>query len=139
MASSRFSIKEQKLLLKGMLILSENAEQAGVAIYRYLFEIEPELKALFKNTDIHAQGQVLLKFLSTLMTSISSIEDIQPDIQALKKRHIQYGILPEHYLIFGEALLLTLSEILEKDFTAEMESVWMKAYALLVISIRTAD
>lgn len=139
MASSRFSIKEQKLLLKGMLILSENAEQAGAAIYHYLFEIEPELKTLFKNTDMHTQGQVLLKFLNTMIVSLSSMEELQPDIQALKERHLQYGVSTEHYLIFGEALLLTLSEILREDFTAEMESAWMKVYTLMVISIRTAE
>lgn len=139
MASSRFSVKEHKLLFKGMLILSENAEQTGAAIYRHLLEIDPELKTIFKNTDMHTQGQELLKFLNTMVISLSAVDDIRPDILALKKRHLAYGISTENYLIFGEALLLALTEILAKDFTAEMESVWMKVYTLIVISIQTAE
>lgn len=108
MASSRFTPAERMLLLKGILILSEHADKAGQIFYQYLFEIDPDVKDLFANTNVEAQ-------------------------------HKSYGISAEHYLPFGEALLMTLAEIFEEDFTASMESVWMKMYTLVVITIRSAE
>ncbi len=137
--SSRFTLAERKLLMKGLLIFSENIEHGTQVLYDHLFEIEPNIKPLFANTDMQAQGQALLGFLNTMVTSLAAIKDVQPDVKALKERHLEYGVKSEHYLTFGEALLISLAEVLGDEFTAEMESAWMKVYTLVVISIRTAE
>lgn len=137
--SSRFTHAERKLLMKGLLIFSENLEEATALLYNHLFEIEPDIKDLFAATDMHSQGQAVLGFLNTMVTSLAAISDIQPDVKALKQRHSDYGVRPEHYLSFGEALLISLANVLGDDFTAEMESAWMKVYTLVVISIRSAE
>ena len=43
------------------------------------------------------------------------------------RRHVTYGTKPGHYATIVKALLQTLGECLEKDFTPEMETAWRRA------------
>ena len=49
----------------------------------------------------------------------------------LARRHVAYGVRPEHYQPVGAALLWTLEQGLGDQFTEETRAAWTHAYGTL--------
>ena len=105
------------------------APQTGIAamiFYRNLFTLDPSLRSLF-HTTIELQGR---KFMDSLEYTVASLENPQaliPALEAMGRRHVTYGTKPEHYATIVKALLQTLGECLESEFTPEVETAWRRA------------
>ena len=106
------------------------AETAAELFYQRLFELDPSLKPLFKG-DMTEQGRKLMAMLATVVNKLDQLGDLMPTIQSLGKRHIDYGVKPAHYDTVGEALLWTLEQGLDSEFTAEVKDAWVAAYSAL--------
>ena len=106
------------------------APQAAELFYGKLFELDPELKPLFKG-DMTEQGAKLMKMIGTAVNGLTDLEAIVPAVQDLGKRHVGYGVVDSHYDTVGEALLWTLDQGLGPDFTDEVEAAWTEVYGLL--------
>jgi hemoglobin-like flavoprotein len=110
--------------------IGPRAESVASLFYARLFEIDPSLRPMFK-TDIRAQGQKLIQMLAVAIHALNNLDSIVPAVQALGRRHVAYGVKPEHYTTVGEALLWTLAEGLGDEFTDEVREAWTAAYILL--------
>jgi hemoglobin-like flavoprotein len=105
------------------------APQSGIAamiFYRNLFTLDPSLRALF-HTTIELQGR---KFMDSLEYTVASLENPQaliPALEAMGRRHVTYGTKPGHYATVVKALLQTLGECLEREFTPAVEAAWRLA------------
>lgn len=106
------------------------ADQAAALFYGRLFETAPELRPLFKG-DMTEQGRKLIATLAVVVNGLRAPEAILPAAQSLARRHVGYGVLPEHYAPVGAALLWTLEQGLGDGFTPEVETAWTAAYGLL--------
>jgi hemoglobin-like flavoprotein len=106
------------------------AEQAAGLFYGRLFEMAPETRALFKG-DMTVQGEKLMSAIATVVDSLGEIETIVPVVQDLAKRHVAYGVAPEHYQVVGAALLWTLEQSLAEAFVPELRDAWAAAYGTL--------
>jgi len=106
------------------------AGQAAALFYGRLFETAPETRALFRG-DMAAQGEKLMAAIAAVVNSLGEIETIIPVVQDLAKRHVAYGVRPEHYPTVGAALLWTLERGLADDFTPEVAAAWAAAYGAL--------
>jgi nitric oxide dioxygenase len=106
------------------------AETAAGMFYGRLFEIAPEVRPLFES-DLSDQGRKLMATLAVVVNGLRDLEAVVPAVEALARRHVAYGVRPEHYDPVGSALLWTLAEGLGDDFDPETESAWAGAYALL--------
>ena len=106
------------------------AEAVAAMFYARLFEIDPSLRSMFKS-DLRSQGQKLIQTLAVVVYALDRLDQIIPAIQALGRRHVDYGVTPEHYAIVGEALLWTLENGLGADFTPEVKDAWTVAYTLV--------
>ncbi|HWG04697.1 MAG TPA: globin domain-containing protein, partial [Beijerinckiaceae bacterium] len=62
---------------------------------------------------------------------LDRIETIVPAAQALARRHVAYGVRPEHYAPVGAALVWTLEQGLGSDFAADVAEAWKAAYGVL--------
>jgi nitric oxide dioxygenase len=49
----------------------------------------------------------------------------------MARRHVDYGVQPEHYAYVGSALLYALGQGLGTDFTPAVKLAWTDAYGLL--------
>lgn len=105
-------------------------QAAALFFYGRLFETTPELRALF-HRDMHVQGQKLMKALATVVGGLGHIEAIAPVARDLAKRHVAYGVQPEHYPLVGAALLWTLQQGLGDEFTPTLRAAWATAYSAL--------
>jgi nitric oxide dioxygenase len=106
------------------------AETAAALFYGRLFETAPETKALFKG-DMAAQGKKLMGAIALVVNGLGRIETVAPTVRELAKRHVAYGVKPEHYATVGAALLWTLEKGLADDFTPEVRAAWTDAYGAL--------
>lgn len=122
---------EKQLVTESFTKVAPIAEQAAEMFYSHLFEIAPDTKPLFKKTDMKEQGRKLMQTLATAVGSLYRLEQIVPDIQALGKRHVAYGVTKDQYATVGEALLWTLEQGLGDDFTPEVKEAWTKVYTTL--------
>ena len=106
------------------------ADTAAEIFYGKLFELNPDLKPLFKG-DLTEQGKKLMTMLDTVVKSLKNLEVIMPAAQASGKRHASYGVKDEDYDTVANALIWTLAQGLGDDFTDEVKEAWVAAYTVL--------
>jgi hemoglobin-like flavoprotein len=106
------------------------SEQAAELFYGQLFTLDPTLKPLFKG-DMKEQGKKLMATLNLAVTSLTKLETILPAVRDLGRRHVQYGVLDEHYDTVGKALLWTLEQGLGDGFTEDVKDAWTETYITL--------
>jgi hemoglobin-like flavoprotein len=113
------------------------ADQAAVLFYDRLFALDPSLRSLFK-PDLTEQRKLLMAMIGTAVNGLDKLETIVPAVQALGRRHRNYGVTDAHYGTVGEALLWTLEQGLGEEFTPETRNAWTSAYGLLSGTMKTA-
>lgn len=112
-------------------------ETAAELFYGKLFELDPELKSMFKG-DMAEQGKKLFTMLDTVVKSLDNLEAVIPAAQASGKRHAGYGVKDEDYNTVAEAFLWTLGQGLGDDFTDEVKDAWVVAYTVLADTMKAA-
>ncbi|MCH2037589.1 MAG: globin domain-containing protein [Rickettsiales bacterium] len=105
--------------------------------YDTLFNIDPSLKALFKH-DMEQQKRKLMVSLDMIVKGLDQIDMILPAIEKLAIKHVSYGVKPEHYTLVGNALLITLQEVLGDDFTPALRAAWIEAFRTLATAMKNA-
>ncbi|MBZ2170047.1 globin family protein [Marinobacter sp. F4216] len=111
------------------------ADQAAAMFYSKLFEMDPQLKPLFKG-DMTEQGQKLMKMIGVAVNSLGRLDDIVPAVQQLGVRHVGYGVKDADYDTVGGALLWTLEQGLGDDFTPECKEAWTQTYTVLASTMK---
>lgn len=97
-------------------------------LYEKLFELVPDSKKLFENTSWDRQNQMLISAIGKIVKSIDSWDTIKPDLEAIATRHINYGLSPEHFAYFGQALIHMLKNSLGDNWNTELEDAWKAVY-----------
>ncbi|HEY4920288.1 MAG TPA: globin family protein [Xanthobacteraceae bacterium] len=119
-----------KLVQDSFAKVAPISEQAAALFYGRLFEIAPEVRPLFKG-DMTEQGRKLMGTLAVVVNGLGDLNAILPAASALAKRHVSYGVTPDHYAPVGAALLWTLERGLGPQWTPELAAAWAAAYATL--------
>jgi hemoglobin-like flavoprotein len=101
---------------------------ASDLFYARLFELDPNLAALFAETDMKRQGRMLMQTLAIVVKSLDDLAVVVPAVEALGRRHVAYGVKPADYETVGAALLWTLEHGLGDAFTLEVRAAWAGAY-----------
>ncbi len=119
-----------KLVQETFAKVAPISDKAAVLFYDRLFEIAPQVKALFPK-DMTEQQRKLMSTLAIVVNGLSDLPSILPAASALATRHVAYGAKAEHYPVVGQALLWTLEKGLGKDWTADVAEAWTTAYTTL--------
>lgn len=119
-----------------MLIIKNSWSQAiaqpdnpGVLFYENLFTEAPCLIPMF-HSDLEQQQAKFSAMISYMVMHLQTMPDIQAEIEAMGKRHVQYGVKPEHYEIVGKALIGTLETTLGDSWDTETAVAWTNLYNL---------
>lgn len=112
-------------------------EDHGVAIttrfYKNLFVAHPELLNIFNHAN-QAQGRqqtALAKAVYAAALHIDNLEEILPAVVQIGHKHVSLGVLPEHYPVVGEHLLIAMKEVLGDAATDEIMEAWEQAYGVI--------
>lgn len=106
------------------------APVAADMFYARLFELDPDLRKLFKG-DMRSQGAMLMSMLSTAVRGLSDSNALIQVLMALGRRHTGYGVKDKDYSTVGQALVWTLEQGLGDDFTPEVREAWLAAYNMI--------
>ena len=106
------------------------ADVAADLFYARLFELDPQLRLLFKS-DMKRQGAMLMSMLASAVRSLENPEPLVPVLKSLGRRHVTYGVSDAHYATVGQALLDTLAHAMGPAFDDETRAAWASAYDLL--------
>jgi len=113
------------------------SEAAAEIFYGKLFDLDPELKPLFKG-DMKEQGRKLMAMINTAVNGLDKLDAIVPAVQELGKRHVAYGVKDEDYDTVGTALIGTLEIGLDKAFTDDVKEAWVTVYTVLATTMKDA-
>jgi nitric oxide dioxygenase len=119
-----------KLVQQSFAKVAPISETAAVLFYDRLFEIAPQVKAMFPS-DLTEQRKKLMATLAVVVNGLGNLESVLPAASALAKRHVGYGAKAEHYPVVGAALLWTLEKGLGDGWTPETAAAWTAAYGAL--------
>ncbi|CAN0504391.1 unnamed protein product [Phaeothamnion confervicola] len=119
-----------KLVQTSFAQVAPIAATAADLFYGRLFEIAPEVRAMFPD-DLSGQKKKLMAMLGTAVAGLSRLDTLLPAVRALGQRHAGYGVSAEKYVPVGAALLWTLEKGLGDGFTAETRDAWATAYRVL--------
>jgi hemoglobin-like flavoprotein len=119
-----------KLVQESFAKVAPIADQAAVMFYNRLFEVAPQVKAMFP-ADLTEQRKKLMATLSVVVNGLSNLDSVLPAASALARRHVSYGARAEHYPVVGGALLWTLEKGLGDGWTTEVADAWTAAYGTL--------
>ena len=111
-------------------IIAPIADSAAALFYSKLFELDPSLRSMFK-ADMTDQGKKLMQILGVAVSSLNNLEAIVPAVQDLGRRHVKYGVRPQHYNTVAEAILWMLGQTLGNAFTPEIKQSWTEVYTVL--------
>ena len=119
-----------KLVQESFAKVAPISEQAAVIFYDRLFELAPQVRAMFPN-DMTEQRKKLMATLAVVVNGLANLETVLPAASALAKRHVAYGARPAHYPVVGGALLWTLEKGLGEAWTPDVAAAWTAAYGIL--------
>ena len=105
-------------------------KEAAELFYRKLFELDPGLRRLFTG-NMEQQGAKLMQMITAAVNGLNRLEALLPGVRQLGARHGTYGVRDEHYDTVATALLWTLEQGLQHEFTAEVKAAWIKVYGVL--------
>ena len=106
------------------------ADKAAELFYNRLFEIDPELRAMFPD-DMTEQMSKLMAALTVAVRGLDDPAQLLPAIQELGRKHKGYGVLDTHYDTVAEALMWALETGLGEAFTPQVADAWAAVYGLL--------
>lgn len=114
-------------------VLKEHGLDITTHFYKIMFANNPEVKGFF-NMDKQASGEQPKALAMTVLAAAQNIDNLEallPAVKKIGKRHVEVGILPEHYPIVGKNLLAAIKDILGDAATDEIMEAWGKAYGVI--------
>ena len=114
------------------------AETAAQLFYARLFELDPDLKPLFKG-NLTEQGRKLMQMLALAVSSLDRMDQLLPVVRSLGTRHVVYGVRDKDYETVGQALLWTLRQGLGEAFTPDVEAAWSDVYTTLASEMQSGS
>jgi len=127
----------------------------GELLYRYTFDLAPVSMNLFpasvrnkyrewtpdeegeEDADLMqsvALRKLFAKVVNAVGCTVAGLRDtgsLVPMLLALGNRHIAYGVPESYWEVLGQALDMTLADILGEDYTMEVKSAWATVYKFM--------
>lgn len=104
--------------------------------YDKLYELDPDVRALFSSTNMDEQRHRLMESLGQLVRDIGDTEQFVSTLVMLGRRHATYGVRDSDYDAVGVALLWTLEQALGPAFTPEAREAWNETYHAMASVMR---
>lgn len=120
-----------RLVRRCFSLASTNTPQIAALFYDRLFELDPTIRRLFENTDMNEQRKKVMHMLAFIVNTLDDPVTFQSTMQALGKRHLDYGVQKDHYDLFNTALLWALEKSLDSKFTPAMREAWRTTLQLM--------
>ena len=122
--------QQKQLVQESFKKVAPIAPLAADLFYARLFELDPQLRLLFKS-DMKRQGMTLMTMLTSAVRGLDNPDALVPILKSLGRRHVVYGVKDSHYATVGQALLDTLAHAMGDEFDDEMRAAWTAVFSLI--------
>ena len=129
-ASPLLDDDEAGLVEESLRLHNDRYDRVVGHFYAALFVEAPELRAMFPAA-MDVQRDRFFKALTAAAHEMSNFQRLVPMLAQLGREHRKYGVRPEHFDVFGRALLDTLRHHLSAYWAPELEHAWTRAYRLI--------
>ncbi len=106
---------------------SQKCADPAPLVYRRLFELHPELEALFL---MDSDGGVRGSMLQTCLTAILGLAESSPTprfiIAAARMDHPAFGVKDDQFDLMFAAIRDTFRDLLGADWTADTDAAWTR-------------
>ncbi|MFK8185650.1 MAG: globin family protein [Phormidesmis sp.] len=127
-------------LTASFALLREHESEFSQSFYSTLFADYPQVKPLFTTTHMDEQAKKLFASLVLVVNNLTKPDTLTTALKGLGTRHIDYGVLPEHYPMVGASLIKAMSATLQEAWKTEHTEAWTDAYAAITeIMLKGAD
>lgn len=124
-----------ELIQQSFQQLRLSADTVALLFYEHLFTENPALKPLF-HSDMEEQGRKLMSLLGVVVVGLPQIEQMTPMLRGLGSRHAAYGVKDADYEAVRNALLWTMEQALQEQFTPAVRAAWTEAYAMMALRMQ---
>jgi hemoglobin-like flavoprotein len=112
-------------------LLLDDPTAFAAQFYANMFALRPELEGLFINGTA-AQGAMLSHMLRSVVSGLGRRKHVTIALQTMGRKHVGYGVELNHYDTFRAAMLKTISDVVGKDLTREIEESWSKTFDVIL-------
>jgi len=160
-------VKGQRRLEKGLAAVNKSTvikswrmlanttnyeEQAGMVLFKYLFEDLPEAKPLFgfppsleykdmagsKRFMTHAA--FLIEMVEKALNMLGEHDDeLTSMMKELGEKHVKYGVKPEYFPFMTKSIISMMQEKLTVKFTDEDKHAWDEVLSALIADMTKAQ
>ncbi len=126
---------QQRLLKESWALVEEQQDSITSYLFARVFLHHPELRDLFPV----AMAEHRARFLATLVTAIGSPDEpgrVDKHLRALGRDHRRFEVGPEHYDLFGTALVDSLRAAGGDAWTAEYDQAWTQGYQAVAAAMQ---
>lgn len=124
---------QAEMVEKSFEKLADNPHQSAALFYGQLFELDPGIKPLFKDSNMRDQERKLMDTLRVVVISLDRLDKISSVVKNLGQRHaVSYKVRPEHYTTGRQALIWMLRQSLGNESSEELESAWLELYDTVI-------
>ena len=81
--------------------------------------------------ELTEQRHKLVTMLTIVVHGLNNFEGLIPAIKELGRRHVSFGVTPQHYEPVASALLAALAKLLGSSYTVEVQEAWSYLYGRL--------
>jgi hemoglobin-like flavoprotein len=120
-----------ELLESSFAQVKENSLEFTKRFYNMLFADYPEVQPLFANTPMEKQRKQLFQSLVFTVNNLRKPDTLNNALTGLGTRHVQYGVLPQHYPMVGNSLLKAFEVTLGTAWTPDVQQAWIEAYGVV--------
>lgn len=123
--------KEKDLIRGSYARIAGRKQEAGLLFYERLFALDPSLRNMFHRAPIEAQASKLMQVFDWIVERLDRLGEAKAELAALGKKHVEFGVTPDHYAMVGSALVWTMKHASEGGLDAETEAAWIELYTFL--------
>lgn len=120
-----------ELLESSFAQIKLNSLEVTKQFYTVLFTNYPEVQPLFANTNMEKQRKQLFQSLVFTVNNLGKPDFLSDALRGLGTRHVQYGVLPQHYPMVGSSLLKAFEVSLGTAWTPDVQQAWTEAYKVV--------
>ena len=93
--------------------------------YQHFVDSDPEIRELFKNSDMARQQEMMGKSLMSMIAASEENWHSDQQLVNLSRQHQQLSIQPRHFELWEQSLLKTIAQC-DPDFDEKIASCWQK-------------
>ena len=114
-------------------LVAEHAEEITRVFYETMFRNNPEASQFFNvaNQSAGRQSKALANAIIAYALNIDNLGALGDAVELIASKHCGLQVLPEHYPIVHDNLLIAVAEVLKPAVTPEIGAAWSEAVNFL--------